>query len=197
MNDSFNFRTKRSDTKVASIEATYGINLNARSDMLLGNLLEERGFDSLSQLLEAYRGKLAYHPRRRRLFLSFHAEDKPQVQGFRLMSRNPNVDLDFFDSSLSVAIDSENSSYIKQVLRDKIRRASILVCLIGNGTAWRDWVDWEIRKAYEMGKGVCGVRLKGSYGRRPPELVERNAPVASWDMEQIITVIECAAARRG
>jgi hypothetical protein len=62
VNDSFSFRAKRADTKVASIEATYGINLNARSDMLLGNLLDERGFDSLSQLLEAYRGKLTASP---------------------------------------------------------------------------------------------------------------------------------------
>jgi hypothetical protein len=190
------FRTKRSDTKVETIEATYGINLNARGDMLLGNLLVERGFESLSQLLQAFRGQLTYHPRTRRLFLSFHAEDKPQVQGFRLMAMNPKVDLDFYDSSLAVAINSENGSYVKQVLRDKIRRASVLVCLIGNGTAWRDWVDWEIRTAYEMGKGVCGVRLKGSYGRRPPVLSERDAPVASWDMTEIIAAIECAAARR-
>lgn len=197
MSNSYTFRAKRSDTKVASVEATYSINLNARGDMLLGNLLGERGFDSLSQLLQAYRGRLASHPCKRRLFLSFHEEDTPQVQGFRLMSMNPNVDLDFYDGSLSEAIGSENSSYIKQVLRDKIRRASILVCLIGNGTAWRDWVDWEIRAAYEMGKGVCGVRLKGSHGRRPPELVVRDAPVASWDMAEIIAAIECAAARRG
>src|SRR5262245_13027317 len=98
------FRTKRSDTKVASIKATYGINLNARGDMLLGNLLEERGFENLSQLLAAYRGRLNYHPRKRRLFLSFHAEDRPRVQGFRLMSMNQNVDLDFYDGSLRVAI---------------------------------------------------------------------------------------------
>src|SRR5882724_2348227 len=118
------FRTKRSDTKVASIEATYGINLNARGDMLLGNLLNERGFDSLTQLLDAYRERLNYHPRKRRLFLSFHAEDQPQVRGFRLMAMNPNVDLDFYDSSLSVAINSENGSYVKTVLREKIRRAA-------------------------------------------------------------------------
>jgi len=197
MSSPFPIRAKRSDTKVESIEASYSVNLNARGDMLLGNLLKERGFDSLTQLLEAYRGKLAYHPRKRRLFLSFHAEDKPQVRGFRLMAMNPKVDLDFYDGSLSVAVDSENGSYIKQVLRDKIQRASILVCLIGNGTAWRSWVDWEVQTAYEMGKGVCGIRLKGSYGHRPPELVTRSAPIASWDLQQIIAVIECAAARRG
>lgn len=52
------------------------IDPHTRGGMTLGNLLEERGFGSLSQLLEAYRGRLAYHARKRRLFLSFHAEDK-------------------------------------------------------------------------------------------------------------------------
>jgi hypothetical protein len=78
------YRVKRIDTKIGQIELAYGVNLNARSDMLLGNLLEERGFDSLSQLIQACRGNLISHPRKRRLFLSFHAEDKLQVQGFRL-----------------------------------------------------------------------------------------------------------------
>src|SRR5258706_5725288 len=77
------FRSKRSDTTVATIERTYRINLNARADMLLGNLLDQRGFESQSQLLDAYFGRLTYHPRKRRIFLSFHAEDKQQVQGFR------------------------------------------------------------------------------------------------------------------
>jgi hypothetical protein len=190
------FRAKRSDTRIASIEKTYGINLNTRGDMLLDNLLDARGFDSLSQLLKAYRGGLEYHARARRLFLSFHAEDMQQVRGFRLMAANPKVNLDFYDISQRVAINSENGSYIKTVLREKIRRASVLVCLIGNGTAWRDWVDWEIRTALEMGKGVCGVRLKDSRGRTPPGLVEHDAPVARWDMVEIIAAIECAAARR-
>jgi len=38
MNATYYFRAKRSDTRVASIETTYDINLNARGDVLLGNL---------------------------------------------------------------------------------------------------------------------------------------------------------------
>ncbi len=191
------FRSKRSDTTIASIERTYRINLNARADMLLGNLLEQRGFESQSQLLEAYFGRLTYHPRKRRVFLSFHAEDKQQVQGFRLMGQHPHMrDHAFHERSLSIPINSEDGTYLRKALREKIDRSAVLVCLIGNGTAWREWVDWEICTAYELRKGVCGVRLKGSYGRTPPELVERGAPVASWDMDQIVSVIECAAARR-
>lgn len=191
------FRAKRSDTLVKSIEERYGIDLHARGDMTLGNLLEERGFDSLSQLLKAYHGRLTYHSRRRRLFLSFHAEDKAQVSGFRLMALNPNVATDFYDGSLQEPVDSERSSYVRKVVRQKIQRASVVVCLIGNGTAWRDWVDWELHTALEHGKGVCGVRLKGSRGRTPPCLAEISAPVARWDIREIIAAIECAAARRG
>lgn len=190
------FRVKRDDTLVKTIEKQYGIDLHARGDMKLGTLLDERGFDSLSQFLNAYYGRARSHARRRRLFLSFHAEDKPKVQGFRLMAYNDNIDLDFYDGSLQEPINSDRASYIKQQVRAKITRASVVACLIGNGTAWRDWVDWELRTAAEMGKGICGIRLKGSSGRTPAFLLEMHAPIAQWDMAQIIAAIECAAAQR-
>jgi antiphage defense system Thoeris ThsB-like protein len=190
------FRSKRSDTKVSKIEATYGIDLNVRGDMRLGNLLKKRGFDSQSQLLDAYRGKLSSHSKRRKTFLSFHAEDIQQVRGFRLMCMSKHVDVDIYDGSVREAIDSEDSSYVKQVIREKIRKTSVLICLIGNGTAWRDWVDWEIQTAYELGKGVCGVRLKGSRGRTPPALASNKARVARWNLQEIVAAIECAAAKR-
>jgi hypothetical protein len=190
------FRAKRDDTLVKTIEEIYKIDLHARGDMKLGNLLAERGFDSQTQLLTAYRGQLTYSARRRRLFLSFHAEDKAQVQGFRLLAYNSHLDIDFYDGSLQVAVNSENSSYIKQCIRAKIERVSVVVCLIGNGTAWRDWVDWELYMAQQLGKGICGVRLKGSRGRTPELLRTMGAPVAPWSMQSIVSVIECAAARR-
>lgn len=190
------FRAKRDDTLVRSIESTYNIDLHVRGDMTLGNLLEQRGFDSLTQLLAAYRGRATSHARRRRLFLSFHAEDRQQVQGFRLMAYNASIDLDFYDGSLQEPVNSERASYIKQVLRPKIQRSSVVVCLIGNGTAWRDWVDWELQTAAELRRGICGVRLKGSRGRTPPFLAKVRAPIAQWDTGQIVAAIESAAARR-
>ena len=46
------------DTLVKTVEARYGIELHARGDTKLGNLLENRGFESLTQFLKAYRGDL-------------------------------------------------------------------------------------------------------------------------------------------
>ncbi len=190
------FGRKRADTLVASIEEQYGVRLNARADMKLGNLLEQRGFESLSQLVRAYRGELTNHARKRRVFLSFHAEDLRQVGGFRLMVDNPNVALELYDQSVRVAIDSERSAYVKRVIRERIARSEVVMCLIGNGTAWREWVDWELQTALELRKGLCGVRPKGSRGRTPPMLKEVGAPVAPWDMRAIVAAIEQAAARR-
>lgn len=191
------FRAKRDDTLVATIEKQYGIDVHARGDMTLGTLLDERGFDSLTQFLEAYRGRLSGHAKKRRAFLSFHMEDRQQVQGFRLMASNPKLNIEIYDDSLQEPVDSERSSYVRSVIREKIQRASVVICLIGNGTAWRDWVDWELRTAHELGKGICGVRLKGSRGRVPPLLREMGAPISpSMEVEEVIRVIECAAARR-
>jgi len=190
------FQRKRSDTLVSTVEQTYGINLNTRADTLLGNLLVDRGFDSLSQLLDAYHGRANYHARKRKIFLSFHIEDLPQVNGFRLMMRNPNLAFEVNETSSRSPVQSERSAYIRQAISEKIYDASVLVCLIGNGTAWRDWVDWEIETAVQYRKGICGVRLKDSRGRTPDPLAVRGAPVAKWDMPAIVASIECAAARR-
>lgn len=191
------FRAKREDTLVSTVEEKYGIDLHARGDSLLGNLLERRGFDSLTQLLQAYRGKLYYHARRRRLFPSFDMEDRMQVRGFELMARNPNVEFEMYNTGLREAVDSENSPYVRSVIRRYIQRASVVVCLIGNRTAWRAWVAWELQTAIDEGKGICGVRLRGSRGQVPRLLRELDAPIASWDTGAIIAAVESAAARRG
>jgi hypothetical protein len=46
------FRRKRSDTKVGSIEKQYGVDFGVRSDKELGKFLKESGFPSLSKALD-------------------------------------------------------------------------------------------------------------------------------------------------
>ena len=81
---------------------------------------------------------------KKRVFLSFAAEDLPQVRGLRLLKDNPNFELDFYDESIREAIDSRNADYIKRVLRERIRRCSVTVCLIDNTTHQSKWVEWEL-----------------------------------------------------
>jgi hypothetical protein len=190
------YRQKRSDTTVGTIQDTYGMDLHCRCDTKLGNLLAERGFDSLSQLRKAYCCGATELARRRKVFLSFHAEDLRQVHGLRLMFRNPRLDLDIYDNGLRTAINSERGTYIRSVIRERIRKSAVVLCLIGNGTAWREWVDWELRTAVDLHKGVCGVRLKDSRGRTPPALADLGVPVLRWGTSAIVAAVEYAAARR-
>ncbi len=165
------FRRLRSDTLVRTLERQYSIELNARGDMKLGNLLRTRGFSSWSHLLQAYRGQSAAHARKRRVFLGFHRDDLRQVAGFRLMIQNPRLDLSMYDQGVRRPIDSERGVYVRSVIKPMISRSEVVACLIGNGTAWREWVNWEIRTAKNLHKGICGIRLKGARGhgsaRRP------------------------------
>ena len=112
------------------------------------------------------------------------------------MVKNPNITLDLEDSGLRGAVKSEDETYVRQAIRDKIRNTEIVACLIGNGTAWRDWVDWELGVACQLRKGICGIMLKGSRGRRPPLLKQIGAPIASWNIDEMTAAIEQAAARR-
>jgi len=190
------FQRKRGDTLVRSIERQYGIDLHARADMTLSNLLYDRGFGSLTQLLTAYRGQSVRHASARSVFLSFHAEDLRRVAGFRLMIDNPRVALDLNEEATRQPVRSERSRYIRQALRERIRAVEVMVCLIGNGTGWREWVDWELETAWSLHKGLCGVRIKETFGRTPLVLSEVAAPIAPWTTQAIVAAIECAAARR-
>lgn len=46
------FRRKRSDTQMGTIEKMYGKDFGVRSDKKIGNYLKEKGYNSLSQLLK-------------------------------------------------------------------------------------------------------------------------------------------------
>jgi len=50
-------REKRRDTHVETIEAQYGVDFGVRGDMQLGTLKDREGVETLSELLDKYRGK--------------------------------------------------------------------------------------------------------------------------------------------
>ena len=120
------FQRKRGDTLVSTIERRYRIDLHARADLTLTGLLRDRGFDSLTQLLAAYRGKATRHASPRSVFLSFHAEDFRRVAGFRLMIDNPRVALDLNEEATRQPVRSARSRYIRQALRERIRAVEVV-----------------------------------------------------------------------
>ena len=127
---------------------------------------------------------------KKRVFLSFVEEDKEQVNGLRLLAANPNYDLEFYDESLKAPIDSSDADYIKKVIREKIHRASITVCLISERTYSSSWVDWELGESTANGNRIIAMALKGVEAAVLPKLIrEKNIYFYSWNPERLNDLI--------
>jgi len=127
---------------------------------------------------------------KRRVFLSFVDEDREQVNGLRLLAANPNYDLDFYDESVRVPIDSERANYIKQRIREKISRTSVTVCLIGESTYTSRWVDWELDESDKKGNTIIAMALKGIERATLPTLVaQKKLTFRAWNPFQLSQLI--------
>lgn len=124
------------------------------------------------------------------VFLSFVAEDLATVNLFRGQAKNRNSDLTFDDYSVKAPYNSVNASYIRSQIQEKIRAASATIVLIGADTSSSTWVDWEIRKSYEMQNKVIGMRLN-SVSRHPVPfaLTFNRAQILNWNVDEIVRAI--------
>lgn len=127
---------------------------------------------------------------KKRVFLSFVEEDKAQVQGLRLLAANPNFDLEFFDESVRVPIDSRDAEYIKRRIREKIGRTSVTVCLISGETYKSKWVDWELQESDQKGNTIIAMALKGVDKAVLPKLIkEKGLTFHAWDPQRLNDLI--------
>jgi hypothetical protein len=126
----------------------------------------------------------------RHAFLSFVVEDLDLVRMFRGQARNKNSNLSFDDYSVHTPFNSSNAEYIRGQIAEKIRNASVTVCLIGRTTHTSAWVKWEIEKSVQLGKSPLGVRLHSdARDVPPPALVIARARIVNWDIDAIVKFI--------
>lgn len=113
----------------------------------------------------------------RRVFYSFHYEpDNARAARVRNMGviegNRPATDNDW------ETITRGGDRAIKEWIDDQLEGKSCNVVLIGQNTAGRKWIDYEIRSAWERGKGLVGIYIhklrdfdgdQSSKGRNPFE----------------------------
>jgi hypothetical protein len=127
---------------------------------------------------------------KRRIFISFDHDDTDKVNGF-LGLRNIIDHFEFYNHKLDHRIKSNDSEYVGRVIREEyIKPASVVVVLIGNRTAYSDWVNWEIKECIRQGKGILAIRLPGTNGPVPAGIPEEA--VGSWNPEKFSSWIEWA-----
>lgn len=123
----------------------------------------------------------------RRVFISFHVEDEAQVELLRHQAKDERSDIEFIDYSIKEPFDEK----WKTQATERIRQSSIFICMIGPETHDREAVNWEINKAYELGKKVIGVRIyKDENHKIPQPLIDHGAKIIDWNLGDISAEIE-------
>ena len=127
---------------------------------------------------------------KRRVFLSFDSDDVKQVRGLRLMAANPNFDVEFYDKSLRIPVNSLDAVYIKSVIREKIKRSSVTLCLVGESTYKSEWVDWELNESEKQENSIVAMTLKGIESVTFPRYLKNNKiTVYEWNHDYLKTLI--------
>ena len=129
----------------------------------------------------------ARRARIRNVFISFYVEDEKQVNLLRAQAKDERFDIEFRDYSVKEPFDEK----WKTNCRERISQTSALICMIGEKTAQREAVIWEIEEAYRQGKKVVGVRIYRDKNHPIPKpLLEHNAPIIDWDLSKISRLLE-------
>jgi hypothetical protein len=132
----------------------------------------------------------------KRVFFSFRAENKAAVDTLRLTASLPNHPLEFYDESVIEPYDSYNAEYIKRNIREKIRRASVTVCLLDAESHKSKWIAWEIEESLRSENriiymGLPGVTTAITLPYPPHRAGEAHARGWHiWNMNLLIQMIE-------
>jgi len=131
------------------------------------------------------------------VFISHHSADDEHVTKLtELLGRN---NFEIRNSSIRAKpSNQERLKYgrvpertLKRLLRMKMSWASTVIVLIGKETHERPWVDWEIRKANELGKRIIGVYVRGGTEADVPfAFNDYGNALVNWHSENIIDAIE-------
>ena len=97
---------------------------------------------------------------KRQVFYSFHYEPDSwraaQIRNIGVIEGNNPVSSNEWEK-----ITKGGDKAIKQWIDDQMKYKSCTVVLVGSNTANRRWINHEIRKSWDDGKGVVGIHIHG------------------------------------
>lgn len=131
---------------------------------------------------------------KRNIFYSFHFEPDnwraSQVRQMGVLEGNePARDNDWEE------IKSGGDRAIKNWIDGQLKGKSCAVVLVGQNTAGRKWIDYEIEKAWNDGKGVVGIHIHNLKDRNQRQTSKGNNPFETFTMKRdnkkIYSIVKC------
>ena len=98
------------------------------------------------------------------IFVSYdYDSDKHYKRMLQAWSANSRFELEFYDQSVDVSVNSTEAAPIRRVISSRIKQSDILLCIVGMHTNRSSWVTWEIEKAIELRKKLVAVKLNPAF----------------------------------
>ncbi len=131
-----------------------------------------------------------------RVFISHswtHCKHLKKLQS--LLSNRGYFGVEFQEQTPDHAVNSENTSYIKQRLKQKITDSDIVLAIAGIYATHSDWIGWELETAKALGIPIVGVIPRGQ--RKISSVVSLYAIThVRWNTESIVDAIRTYARRQ-
>src|SRR5690606_2417372 len=129
------------------------------------------------------------------IFISHYEKDDRYVQSLknRLIESGKEVRNFSVDSTKHKDGRRPSDKVIARLLSMRIKACSTFICLIGQDTHTRPWVNFEIRKAYQEGKKVIGIYTHGNKESAilPEPMKKYGSSVLGWNsLDKLSDVIE-------
>jgi hypothetical protein len=81
------------------------------------------------------------------------------------------------------AVKNKGDGAVRKWIDGQMSGRSCVVVLIGSATAGRRWVNYEMKKGWQDGKGVVGVHIHGLKNSRQQQTTKGANPLASVDVD--------------
>lgn len=125
------------------------------------------------------------------VFISHHSKDEKNIEKFKSLLEKKGYQIKNSSIDSSKPNFAKNEEYVKRLLRMRIHWAGTFICLIGEETHEREWVDWEIEQANKKGKRIVGVYIKGAEEADVPQNFQKYGDaLVTWESDKIIGAIE-------
>lgn len=127
----------------------------------------------------------------KKIFISFdYDKDRHYKNLLVAWDKNDLFDFNFYDGSVTAAVDSDDAAYIRRKIKEKITAAGYLLCIVGSEAHKSDWIEWEIETAKSLGLSLIGVKTDNS-NTSPSALLNAGATWAkSFTFESIKNAVD-------
>lgn len=124
-----------------------------------------------------------------KIFISHSWQYTDTLEALRnLLNERGYFNATYEESTKDNPINSENESYVKIRLAQKIGASDVILALAGVYASHSSWMQWELDKALELGTPVIGVIPRGQE-KISTIVSSRSLDDVRWNTESIITAI--------